>query len=87
MERLNKTYGGTCYERQIQADLLHEPVVVCEVEKRRKCDSAYIKLYKDLQKEYNSLLNKYEQVQGLLKIYQEILDESVQYLKGGENNE
>lgn len=87
MEKLNNTYGGLCYQKEIKEDLLHEPVVVCDYEKRRRCDSAYIKLYKDLKKEFDHLVVKYENSRRLLKIYQDILNESVERMKGGDNDE
>ena len=43
--------GGKCYENEIENDLMFEPKEICDVEKRRTCDSLYITLNKKLKKE------------------------------------
>ena len=58
----------------------------CNPEIRRRCDSGYIKIYKEIKKKYEELIDKYdklkeenEQLKQLLEVYQV-------YAKGGENN-
>lgn len=60
--------------------------IECDVNKRRKCDSAYIHLYNKLMKDYMKLKTELEEYKQLCSIYKEILDESVDYLKGGEKD-
>lgn len=43
--------GGRCYEQEVDNDLLIEPKEICDIEKRRICDSLYINLNKKLKKE------------------------------------
>ena len=54
---MNSSLGSKCYDEEIKRDLLLEPKTICEVDKRRKCDSLYINLNKRLVKE-NSILKK-----------------------------
>lgn len=60
--------------------------IECDVNKRRKCDSAYINLYNKLLKDYTKLKAEYEELKQLLIIYKDIMDESIITLKGGETN-
>lgn len=43
--------GGKCYEHEVEQDLLIEPKEICDIERRRVCDSLYINLNKRLKKE------------------------------------
>ena len=56
-----KRYGSITYYEEVKRDLLSEPQVVCEFDKRRKCDSQYISMYNNLLKAYNKLLKQYTQ--------------------------
>lgn len=53
----------------------------CDVKVRRVCDSAYIKIYKDLKKKYDKLTNDYDKLKEENEALKEIL-----VLKGGEKN-
>lgn len=86
-KRMSNNFGSKCYADEIIRDLAIEPVVICEVEKRRKCDSYYIKLYNELEKKYVKLLSEYMQTKELLQLYQEILNDIMVQLKGGEHDE
>ena len=55
---MNSSLGSKCYDEEIKRDLLVEPKTICEVGKRRKCDSLYINLNKRLVKENSILKNK-----------------------------
>lgn len=55
---MNSSLGSKCYDEEIERDLLVEPKTICEVDKRRKCDSLYINLNKRLVKENSILKNK-----------------------------
>lgn len=68
-------------------EILDNKEIECEVEKRRRCDSAYITLYKKLMKEHIKLKNELEDYKKLCNIYKQILDETIDNMKGGEINE
>lgn len=55
---MNNSLGSKCYDEEIKRDLLIEPKTICEVDRRRKCDSLYINLNKRLIKENSILRNK-----------------------------
>ena len=55
---MNNSLGSKCYDEEIKRDLLIEPKTICEVDRRRKCDSLYINLNKRLVKENSILKNK-----------------------------
>ena len=55
---MNNSLGSKCYDEEIKRDLLLEPKTICEVDRRRKCDSLYINLNKRLVKENSILRNK-----------------------------
>ncbi len=55
---MNNSLGSKCYDEEIKRDLLLEPKTICEVDRRRKCDSLYINLNKRLVKENSILKNK-----------------------------
>lgn len=55
---MNNSLGSKCYDEEIKRDLLIEPKTICEVDRRRKCDSLYINLNKRLLKENSILKNK-----------------------------
>ena len=55
---MNNSLGSKCYDEEIKRDLLVEPKTICEVDRRRKCDSLYINLNKRLVKENSILKNK-----------------------------
>ena len=55
---MNGSLGSKCYDEEIKRDLLLEPKTICEVDRRRKCDSLYINLNKRLVKENSILRNK-----------------------------
>lgn len=55
---MNSSLGSKCYDEEIKRDLLIEPKIICEVDRRRKCDSLYINLNKRLVKENSILKNK-----------------------------
>lgn len=61
--------------------------VECPVDKRRKCDSGYIKLYNELLKKYKKVCKELDDYKKLVSIYKTIMDESIDKLKGGETNE
>ena len=53
------TYGSRSYYVQILQDLAQEPHEICNIDKRRKCDSYYIQLYNKLKGHYIKLLKEY----------------------------
>ena len=55
---MNGSLGSKCYDEEIERDLLAEPKTICDVDRRRKCDSLYINLNKRLVKENSILKNK-----------------------------
>lgn len=55
---MNSSLGSKCYDEEIERDLLIEPKTICEIDRRRKCDSLYINLNKRLVKENSILRNK-----------------------------
>lgn len=73
------TYGARSYYVQILQDLAQEPHEMCNVDKRRKCDSYYISLYNKLKAHYIKLLKDYtdlkeenESLKQLLNIYKDL---------------
>lgn len=73
------TYGARSYYVQILQDLAQEPHEMCDVDKRRKCDSMYITLYNRLKTHYTKLLKDYtdlkeenESLKQLLNIYKDL---------------
>ena len=44
------TLGSIWYVKEVERDRLREPFVVCDVNKRRKCDSYYIQVNRELEK-------------------------------------
>lgn len=70
---MNNSLGGKCYEREIELDYMREPTVVCEVEKRRKCDSFYVCENRKLKKQIKELKR-------IILIYKGLSD-----FKGGKN--
>lgn len=83
-EKVARDVGSKCYANQILRDYATEPTIVCDVNKRRKCDSAYISLYNKLLKDFTKLKAENEELKQLVNIYKEIMDESIDTLKGGE---
>lgn len=74
-----RTYGSRSYYVQILQDLAQEPHEICEWNKRRKCDSQYIRLYNELKNHYTKLLKDYsdlkeecESLKQLLSIYKDL---------------
>lgn len=53
------TYGSIHYYNQILKDLQQEPTEVCNWDKRRRCDSYYIKMYNQALRDYKMLLDDY----------------------------
>lgn len=86
-KRMSNNFGSKCYANEIIRDLAIEPKVICEWEKRKKCDSYYIKLYNELEKKYVKLLTEYTSTKELLKLYKEIFNDLLVQLKGGEHDE
>lgn len=82
--RVARDVGSKCYANQILRDYATEPTIVCDVNKRRKCDSAYISLYNKLLKDYTKLKAENEELKQLVSIYKEIMNDSIDTLKGGE---
>lgn len=73
----------------IDEDLISEPITVCDVEKRRKCDSYYIKLYNEFKKMYEKeikrnleLREELENYKQLKKMYKEISLEVIDEVSG-----
>lgn len=58
-----------------------EVKIECEWNKRKKCDSAYIKLYNNLKKDYEKLQKQLFEYQTLVKIYRDILDEDIDFME------
>lgn len=83
-EKIARDVGSKCYADQLIRDYASEPNIICEVNKRRKCDSAYISLYNKLLKDFTKLKAENEELKQLVSIYKEIMDESIDTLKGGE---
>ena len=59
--------GGKCYEEELRKDLLRVPTTICEVEKRRKCDSLYINLNRKLKKENDNLKKRLSYIKNVLE--------------------
>lgn len=66
-------YGGETEFKQILVDLANEPHIVCEYNKRRVCDSYYIKKYNTLLEQYEKLLKHYSDVKEELENYKQLL--------------
>ena len=73
----------------IDDELLAEPITVCDVEKRRECDSYYIKLYNELKKMYEKeikrnleLREELENYKQLKTMYKEISLEVIDEISG-----
>lgn len=78
-------YGAVSYYNEILLDLQREPVEVCNWDKRRKCDSYYIKMYNQSIRDYKSLLDDYKKLnQAYLDIENKLI-ELQNTLKGGED--
>lgn len=60
--------------------------VICEVDKRRKCDSFYITLYNKLMKDFTKQKTELEETKQLLNIYKTIMNEQIDILKEGDYN-
>lgn len=52
---MSNSLGGKCYDRELAIDLMREPKTICEVEKRRKCDSFYVCENRKLKKKIQEL--------------------------------
>ena len=66
-----KYYGSIVYYNEILKDLAEEPHIICEWDKRRRCDSQYIAMYNKLLREYQKLLEDYTNSQlELIKLQQ-----------------
>lgn len=83
------TYGARSYYVQILQDLAQEPHEMCNVDKRRKCDSYYISLYNKLKAHYTKLLKDYselkeenESLKQLLNIYKDLSRNITQEVTG-----
>ena len=77
--------GSVYYYNEILKDLQQEPTEVCNWDKRRKCDSYYIKMYNQAIRDYKTLLDDYRE---LNKEYIELNDKLVKLqntLEGGED--
>lgn len=72
---MNNSLGGKCYEKQIELDYMREPITICEVEKRRKCDSFYVC-------ENRKLRKKIKELNRIILLYKGLSD-----IKGGKKNE
>ena len=82
-------YGSESYYNEIIRDLQKEPTCFCDVDKRRKCDSYYIKLYKELKKIYEKEVKinleqkeTIETYKQLLQVYQEVSSDIVSEVTG-----
>ena len=67
------TYGVRSYYVQILQDLAQEPHEICNIDKRRKCDSYYIQLYNKLKGHYIKLLKEYSDCKEELETYKQLL--------------
>ena len=76
MEEEIKTLGGKCYYEEIIKDYQSEPFVECETEKRRRCDSFYIKENKKLKKQIEELKKLCETYSELLSLYKDSLEQA-----------
>ena len=78
-------YGSVIYYNEILKDLQEEPVEVCNWDKRKRCDSYYIKLYNQAIRDYKKLLDDYKKLnQAYLDIENKLI-ELQNTLKGGED--
>jgi hypothetical protein len=68
-----QTYGSRSYYVQILQDLAQEPHEICNIDKRRKCDSYYIALYNKLKTHYIKLLKEYSDCKEELETYKQLL--------------
>lgn len=68
------TYGSRSYYVQILQDLAQEPHEICNIDKRRKCDSYYIGLYNKLKGHYIKLLKEYSDCKEELETYKQLMN-------------
>ena len=78
-------YGAVSYYNEILLDLQREPVEVCNWDKRRKCDSYYIKMYNQSIRDYKSLLDDYKELNKLTLDLKDRLIKLQNTLEGGED--
>ena len=79
------TYGSITYYNEILKDLQEEPHIICEWDKRRKCDSQYIRMYNQSIKDYKQLLDDYTKLNQAYLDVENKLIELQDLMKGGED--
>ena len=77
-----KDLGSPYYYLDLLKDLKAEPQEICNVDKRRKCDSYYIQINNRLKKENIKLLEENKNLKMLLSVYQDVLKEVVDETTG-----
>lgn len=65
--------GGKYYEKEVEQDLLFEPHDVCDVDRRKRCDSLFASLNRKLLKENRSLVEKNEHLNTKLILISDLL--------------
>ena len=65
--------GGKYYEREVEQDLMFEPHDVCDVDRRKRCDSLFASLNRKLLKENRSLVEKNEHLNTKLILISDLL--------------
>lgn len=54
--------GGKYYEKEVETDLMFEPKEICDIEKRKKCDSLFANLNRKLLKDNRRLVEENERL-------------------------
>ena len=80
--KISKDLGSPYYYLDLLNDLKKEPTEICNVDKRRKCDSYYIQMNSKLKKENIKLLEENKNLKMLLSVYQDVLTEVVDETSG-----
>lgn len=80
-----QTLGSIVYYNEILRDLQQEPHVVCEWDKRRACDSQYIRMYNQALRDYKQLLDDYTKLNQAYLDVENRLIELQNLMKGGED--
>ena len=65
--------GGKCYEEEVERDLVRHPIEMCDVEKRRRCDSLYANLNRKQKKEILRLREEKLHLQNKLILISDLL--------------
>ncbi len=78
-------YGSITYYNEILKDLQEEPHIICEWDKRRKCDSQYIRMYNQALRDYKHLLEDYTKLNQAYLDVENKLIELQDLMKGGED--